>query len=513
MRLPAWFLSGDDIPMSATMLAEYRAEQAARTLSVGRWLSGMTLVLMPLVMRLDPQLPGMVEVRPWRLLALSAAFVFMVYSFVKAWRRPLRTFGLHFLNMLALMWCLCGLNISVLTRAPLEERGIAYVGVQGALLLGVFAAFAFASGVRRLLPLVFGLSMGPTYVWFAVSRTLTVAEWSLFMDPTIVAVAAMILSRKLDRQVRQEFMVRRAAETSRAELELRLEELKEANRRLQAEAEARRRLEAELRRHAQELATSNVLLEQETERHRVTADRLEGHARTLRRSNELLEQFTYVASHDLKEPLRTVSSFLKLIGRRLAALPARDPKLDEYLDTAASGALRMDRLIDALLSYSRLSTRSEPFAPVDLNPVVGEASVNLKAALAESGGAILSGVLPTAVLGDRDQLVTLFQNLFSNALRYRRNEVAPQIQVSGHFEGDVAHVSVADNGIGIAAEYHERIFQVFQRLHSRGEYEGTGMGLAIVRRIVEGHGGRLWVESEPGQGSTFHFTLAAGEGK
>jgi signal transduction histidine kinase len=492
--------------MPAAVRVQYRAEQAYRTLVSGRWLAGLILVLMPLVMQADKKLPGVGHVWGWRLLAIAGGLQFMVYSLVRRWHRPRLTLALHCLDLMTLMWCLCGLNIEVLTGTE-AASSVARTGVQGALLLGAFAVFAFAAGARPYVLLVFALSMGPTYAWFAATRSLDWTTWSLFMDPTIVALAAAMMAWNIEKQVRREFMVRHAALTSRAELELRLDEIKEANRRFQNEVEERRRLEGDLRRHAQELVTANVLLEKETEEHRITSGRLKSYAQTLRQSNEMLEQFTYVASHDLKEPLRTVSSFLGLIGRRLKQRELNDPKLDEYIRIAVDGALRMDKLIDALLAYSRLRSRAEQFAPVDLNAVVREATENLGAAVSQSGGTIEVAELPSPIPGDRQQLVALFQNLLSNALRYRKKEEVPRIVVSGQRNGDGAVISVADNGIGIEPQYHERIFQVFQRLHSRGEYEGTGIGLAIVRRIVERHGGRVWVESELGKGATFHFTL------
>lgn len=225
----------------------------------------------------------------------------------------------------------------------------------------------------------------------------------------------------------------------------------------------------------------------------------------LERSNTELQRFAYVASHDLQEPLRMVTSYLELIERRYA------PKLDadghEFIRYAVDGAARMKKLIGDLLSFSRIGTRGRSFVVVDPGPVLDRALANLRLLITETGARIERDPLPP-VLADAEQLMQVFQNLVSNALKYR-GEQPPVVRISARPEGTTVAFAVADNGIGIEEQYFERIFIIFQRLHSDPKISGTGIGLALCKKIVERHGGRIRVESAPGQGSTFHFTLPA----
>ena len=223
----------------------------------------------------------------------------------------------------------------------------------------------------------------------------------------------------------------------------------------------------------------------------------------LRRSNEELEQFAYVASHDLQEPLRMVASYVELLARRYQG--QLDDKADRYIGYALGGARRMQTLINDLLAFSRVGRREEPFTDVDLNRTLAQAKLNLRLAIERSGARIASDPLPT-VPGDEVQLVQLLQNLLDNAMKFRGEE-APLVRVSARPDGEGWVISVQDNGIGIAPEHQERIFKLFQRLHTQEEYPGTGIGLSLCKKIVERHGGRIQVESEPGKGTTFTFTL------
>ena len=239
-----------------------------------------------------------------------------------------------------------------------------------------------------------------------------------------------------------------------------------------------------------------------TERKRAEAALNEAH-QELKRSNAELEQFAYVASHDLQEPLRMVSSYTQLLMRRYGERLDGDAR--EFTAYIIDGAGRMKQLIEDLLAYSRVGTKGKEFKPVPVESALRRAIVNLRAAIEESGAAVTYESLPVAQADDT-QLAQLFQNLIGNALKFRSASV-PRIHVSCVQKPAEYEIVVADNGIGIEAQYFERIFMVFQRLHNKGEYPGTGIGLAICKKVIERHGGRIWVESSPGEGSAFHFTL------
>lgn len=221
-------------------------------------------------------------------------------------------------------------------------------------------------------------------------------------------------------------------------------------------------------------------------------------------SNAELERFAHIAAHDLQEPLRSVSSYAQLLSRRYKG--RLDADADDFIGYMVGGVERMQALMNDLVSYSRLQPQGRPFAPVDTGKAVEAALSNLHAAIAESGGTVSCGPLPT-VAGDEMQLMELFQNLVGNALKFRHPDVPPVVRIGAEQRDGDWLFSVADNGIGIAPEYHEHIFTIFERLHTQETYPGTGIGLAICRRVVERHGGRVWVESEPGAGTVFRFIL------
>ncbi len=228
-------------------------------------------------------------------------------------------------------------------------------------------------------------------------------------------------------------------------------------------------------------------------------------AEELARSNKELEQFAYVASHDLQEPLRMVSSYLQLLERRYA--DKLDGDAHEFIAYAVNGAIRMKVLINDLLAYSRVGTRGKVFAPTNCETALERVLINLKLAIEDTHAVITHDPLPT-VMADSSQLELVLQNLINNALKFH-GQAPPQVHVGAIRRDGCWHFWVQDNGIGLEPEFAEKIFVIFQRLHGKEEYPGTGIGLAICKKIVERHGGRIWVESQPGQGATFYFTLPA----
>jgi signal transduction histidine kinase len=223
----------------------------------------------------------------------------------------------------------------------------------------------------------------------------------------------------------------------------------------------------------------------------------------LETKNRELEQFAYVASHDLQEPLRTISGFVELFQKKYKG--NLDESADKYLDYIVSSSSRMKVLITDLLEYSRIG-RNREIESVDCNMILMDVLLDLDASIKETGAVIRSEHLPV-VTGYSMEIKQLFQNLISNAIKFRKKDINPSIQISATRERDSFHFAIADNGIGIAKDHHERIFIIFQRLHNRTEYEGSGIGLSHCKKIIDLHKGRIWLDSEPGLGTTFNFTI------
>jgi light-regulated signal transduction histidine kinase (bacteriophytochrome) len=224
----------------------------------------------------------------------------------------------------------------------------------------------------------------------------------------------------------------------------------------------------------------------------------------LERSNRDLEQFAHVASHDLQEPLRMISGFLKLLSDRYE--PQLDEKAREYIGYTVEGATRMSQLITDLLAYSRVATKGKNPVPVDANLPLEAALANLRGSIEEAGATVTHDELPS-VVGDVSQLTQLFQNLIGNAIKFRSPDRPCQVHIDAEKKEGKWVFAVRDNGIGIDPKQNDRIFVIFQRLHTREKHPGTGIGLAICKAIAERHGGRIWVESKLGEGSTFYFAL------
>ncbi|HKJ32552.1 MAG TPA: ATP-binding protein [Balneolales bacterium] len=237
---------------------------------------------------------------------------------------------------------------------------------------------------------------------------------------------------------------------------------------------------------------------------RLAHERLKKSAGELRRSNAELEQFAYVASHDLQEPLRMVASYTELLARRYQ--DKLDQDANDFIHYAVDGAKRMQSLINDLLQFSRVSTKARPFKTCDMKNVTQDAMQNLEELLRENGAKVEFNHLPT-LMADETQMLQLMQNLIHNAIKFKKREIQPVIKIDSKETDEEWRISVSDNGIGIDPAYQERIFMIFQRLHTRSEYPGSGIGLAMCKKIVERHNGRIWVDSKEGQGTTFYFTI------
>jgi signal transduction histidine kinase len=255
----------------------------------------------------------------------------------------------------------------------------------------------------------------------------------------------------------------------------------------------------------QEPAALFVELEDVTQRESAR-EKAENHTTELERSNAELEQFAYIASHDLQEPLRMIASYTQLLGQRYSG--KLDTDANEFIGFVVDGVHRMQSLIDALLAYSRIARRGGRFQQVRCDEALAFVQADLKQVISESKAMITSDPLPI-ITADSKQIGQLFQNLLSNAMKFRAPGVSPRIHISASRKNGQWLFSFDDNGIGIPLDQRKRLFQLFHRLHTRAEYSGTGIGLALCKKIVERHGGRIWLESEPNEGCTFLFTLPA----
>jgi PAS domain S-box-containing protein len=256
------------------------------------------------------------------------------------------------------------------------------------------------------------------------------------------------------------------------------------------------------------LGHNNLVLARDVAERKRVEEALRQSVAELERSNVDLAQFAYVASHDLQEPLRMISSYVQLLARRYKG--RLDADADDFIGYAVDGATRMQTLINDLLTYSRASARSKAFEATDCVLVLEQTLVNLKEQIRKNSVVVTHDPLPT-VMANGSQLAHLFSNLIENAIKFHGDE-PPRVHISAEQKGDAWEVLVADNGIGIEPQYFDRIFKVFQRLHRKNEYPGTGIGLALCKKIVERHGGRIWIESKPGEGTTFFFTIPAAGG-
>ncbi len=297
---------------------------------------------------------------------------------------------------------------------------------------------------------------------------------------TLLLATFFLLRKEIIRRIGVETELRRHQEGLEILVEERTRDLADANSRLRAEIAMRERAEEDLRKSMEDLA----------------------------RSNRALDQFASIASHDLQSPLRTVAGFMDLLKTRYAG--RLDEKADEYIERAMSGTKRMSGLIHDLYVYSRVGTQGKQLTKVHVGTPLNAAIDNLREIIDDSNAEISRDELPD-VKGDETQLIQLFQNLIANAIKFRKNDAPPRIRISAERRGGEWVIGVHDNGIGIEPRFYDRIFVIFQRLHESDKYPGTGLGLALCKKIVERHGGRIWVESRFGEGSSFYFTMAGGD--
>ncbi|MEG4506552.1 ATP-binding protein [Microcoleus sp. F6_B4] len=313
-------------------------------------------------------------------------------------------------------------------------------------------------------------------------------------EEVLARIESHLSLRNLQKQLKEQNMLLQEEITSRLAVE---QTLQEKNKILQQEISTRRAVEKALQ-------EQNLVLQQEISHRQRAESALLKSNQELARSNAELEQFAYVASHDLQAPLATIASYAQLLEKRYK--DQLDSQGSKFIGNIVQGCTRMQNLIDDLLEYSRVGRSRKAFELTDCNQAVEQALANLQGAIRETKAVVTYSELP-AVMGDISQLVQLFQNLVSNAIKYR-HDAPPVVHITACKQEENWLISVSDNGIGIALQHQKRIFQIFQRLHTQREYSGTGIGLAICQKIVELHGGCIWVESEPDRGSTFYFTLA-----
>lgn len=346
-----------------------------------------------------------------------------------------------------------------------------------------------------------------------IQQTIIVLGIGYCLCAVLLSGIFLILKRQVRERQRAEATLQQLNDELEVRIQERTAELAETNAILRSEVIERKQAERKLQRsqeeleirvqaRTQELMTVNTALQAEVNERLEAQQQLQRLAEDLQRSNQELEQFAYVASHDLQEPLRTVTSYTQMLARKYQG--NLDDKADKYIGYVVDGATRMQQLISDLLSYSRVGRQHLQRQLTDLNSLVNQALKNLQIAIAE-GSEITVDPLPTLYV-DPTQISQLLQNLIGNALKYR-SQAVPKIHIAAQQQEQEWLFSVQDNGIGIEPQYAERIFVIFQRLHTRRNHPGTGIGLAICKKIVERHHGKIWLESQPGEGSTFYFTL------
>ncbi len=445
---------------------KYQLETASSTLKLGRLGASIGIVVLSTFIYLDFTVLGFPQMLPVRLVGIIPLALFLFGSFTLLPRKLEWVVGAYSFALGAIMAEGAMVAFWVFSVRP-DNPGWQTDGT-GALFISVLGVFVLAGGARKYLLLITGAPLGLLLGAFTIYQVLRPSEWTLFIDPVVAAVLTVAVGLMQEGLARREFAMRWLAQARKTELEA------------------------------------------EVAKHKNTLYQLQRQSIELRTSNDDLDQFANTISHDLRVVLRVVAGFLGVIQQRLEKGDPDPDELRGFIEQTVDGSKRMDRMISDLLSYARVGTRGRTFRAVDLEKVVADARKGLAMAIRESGAEIeVESPLPR-VIGDSSQLLQLLQNLLSNAIKYRRPDKPPRVRLSTERVESEVRISVQDDGIGIPAKHHGEIFDVLRRLHTREEYDGTGMGLAICKKIVDRHGGRLEVSSSPGEGATFVVILAAG---
>jgi signal transduction histidine kinase len=432
--------------------AEYLEELREKTLQRGRAFAVIAFMVLVAMLFQDTQvLKAPALATAFRPLGLACTGFFLIASFILFRRRPCWIIPAHAVQITSVLVQICGFTCVMFYVRPPDLPTYPY-GTTSAILISMVAAFAFAYGARRLLWAVLAIPLALTIAFLLLFCSVTGEELALFSNPVAVCPALIAVAISQERTAFKEFHMRRLALHRQAELEI----------------------------------TAEALLE----------------------SNRELEHFSRAASHDLRQPLNSITGYLNVMREMLPGGYEGRDQVKDCMDRTVQAADRMERLISDLLAYSRLDAEQKAFADTDMNAVLDEALQNLDRVLHQTDAVIRRGKLPT-VSGNATLLVTVLQNLIGNAVKYRRIDTVPEIDVSVEQTDGVHRISVNDNGIGFEPRFAQEVFEPFRRLHTRQEYDGTGVGLASCLKIVRQHGGTMEAKSRPGSGSTFSFTLPA----
>ena len=432
-----------------TLLRAYWREQSERTLPVGKLTGWLGVTTLPAFMIQDIFFVQTGWATLFRLLGIAASILFLVKAHTTFRHDVRKVIHYHSLVLVMLMVQICGLTYVLWRNGSATSHY--EVGTTQGITVVTLVVFLLAKGARRFLPLITGIPFGILAILMLTTANRPLGDLALFTNPGIVVVVVALYSRSREKVTFSEFSMRRLAS-----------------------------------RHEEELELS---------------------AKRLARTNAELRGFAYTASHDLQQPLRSISGFLDLIRDELSGAGVLKDTVADHFSRVTGAAQRMSELVDALLAYSRATSRDAVFVNVDLDQVLDDVKSDLSSAIQSSNATIDSTPLPQ-VRGDIHQLASVLQNLITNSIKYAKDDEAPLIRIRAIDEEDSVRISITDNGIGFDPENASALFEAFKRLHKSGEFEGVGLGLAICRKYVEGHGGEIGAPGARGGGPTFWFTLA-----